>query len=516
MRAGLLFAFQALLTVVGLARLRTAVRWPHKALWVGYLGLIGFGDIVYWVFNHSPGAFLKTPHRHFALVMCPYLLATVSGIAFLLRSVDARKDGAPRLAELIPALLILTISCKFVLIPMATKLIANGLDVVLFSMMLRFALSVAAIIVCLRVLIGETVPRLLACAMGLLIPSLVSWGFNIEYLADGHSAFTVMDFVWSGGVFLAVIPTILWPEEARRSPTIRTWEGLSYEVRYWLLLLVLIPVTSLSLLRALDPKAASVVSLTILGGVGFGWLASQVLMDRIRSSTELKMIAASATVARQVAHDIRSPLAALEVLMRGADSMPEDEKILMRSATIRIRDIADGMLKKDREALDRAGTLGDEFVPSDEPMETACLRELLRSVLAEKRSEYSERAGIQFKDSFQQAPESIPARIQPGELKRMLSNLLNNAVESFVSGAGTVEVVLAIQDGGPVIEVRDDGRGIEPERLKNLGLPGNSFGNSRGSGLGLHHAVQTMRFFGGRLDVGSQFGKGTTVRLTFR
>lgn len=519
MREGVIFAFQALLTAIGLVRMWSAVHWRHKALWAGYLGLIGFGDVSFWFFNYSAWAPLKTPYTYFFLTMCPYLLGNIFGIAYLLISGAKRERGAPRPAEHVPSLLIMAVSCRFVVIPMATKVLANGLDVSLASMILKFALSVAAIIVCLRAFLVEEERWLLACAMGLLIQSLVSWGINIEYIASGSARFTTLDIVWFAGVFLSVLPTLLWAEKDRTAPPVRTGDELSCKVRYWLMLLVLVPLTLLSLLQALDPKSASVVSLAILGGIGFVWFASEVLMDRIRSSTELKMLAASTQIAGQVAHDIRSPLAALEVLMRGANSLPEDERVLMRSATTRIKNIADGMLKINREALERASRYGSgfsgEFIPSDDPMENVSLRQALQSILDEKRLEYLEFTGIQFDEKFEQDPEPILVKFQPRELNRLLSNLINNSVESFESRAGTVGVVLAVQNGRPAIEIRDNGKGIEAENLRSLGLPGRSFGKEQGSGLGLFHAMQTMKFCGGCLEVESKIGLGTNVKLTF-
>ena len=48
----------------------------------------------------------------------------------------------------------------------------------------------------------------------------------------------------------------------------------------------------------------------------------------------------------QVAHDIRSPLAALNTALKHLKELPEQERILIRNATRRISDIANNLLGK--------------------------------------------------------------------------------------------------------------------------------------------------------------------------
>lgn len=518
-REALLYAFQALLVVAGLRRLRT-VQWPNKTLWGAFLGFVGIGDAAYWFFSFSPWASTKTPYLYFFTGMIWYLAGTAAGIAFLFLSASPRRarDVRAALLDVLPALLILAISCKFVLNPMARKVLADGVDVRLLSAASYFAVSVAAIIVCLRTLLVEEDRRLMACAAALLTQSLAAWAINTEHLVSGTSPFTWFDVIWFFSVFFSVLPAFRWPAAAPPAAEPRTGEEMSYQVRYWLLLLVLLPLTLLSFLQAFDSNAISLVSLAILAGVGFVLVASEVLLRRIRSSAELKTFSATALLASQVAHDIRSPLAALEVLLR-SEGLPEAERDLMRSTVERMRGIADGLLSTNRRALARTREFGlqhDAFTPSDEAARDTALRDVVASVVAEKRLEYRDRSGIVFREAVAPDAGASSAKVQPTELRRLLSNLINNAAESLARETGTVGVALAVRDGGPVIEISDDGKGIAPGELKALGELGRSVGKPGGSGMGLFHATRTMRRWGGRLDVRSEAGAGTTVTLTFR
>jgi len=85
-------------------------------------------------------------------------------------------------------------------------------------------------------------------------------------------------------------------------------------------------------------------------------------------------------------------------------------------------------------------------------------------------------------------------------------------VEAF-DGGGTVTVTLSEGGGGVTVAVRDDGRGIPPELLPRLGQKGETHGKAGGTGLGLYHARASAEGWGGRLEIASAPGGGTTVSL---
>ena len=59
-------------------------------------------------------------------------------------------------------------------------------------------------------------------------------------------------------------------------------------------------------------------------------------------------------LAAQVAHDIQSPLAALQMIIQATSSISEDKRILIRSAVGRIRDIANNLLMTHKQSLGKA------------------------------------------------------------------------------------------------------------------------------------------------------------------
>ncbi|HZU85312.1 MAG TPA: HAMP domain-containing sensor histidine kinase [Polyangiaceae bacterium] len=108
-----------------------------------------------------------------------------------------------------------------------------------------------------------------------------------------------------------------------------------------------------------------------------------------------------------------------------------------------------------------------------------------------------------------EAPESI--EIDPLLFDRIVDNLLTNAAKYTERGSIVVEL-----DGHPgflVLKVADTGCGIEPEAMDRIFQPGGSTPESRRGdsfGVGLSVVVQLLDQIGGRLEIMSRPGDGTT------
>ena len=102
-------------------------------------------------------------------------------------------------------------------------------------------------------------------------------------------------------------------------------------------------------------------------------------------------------------------------------------------------------------------------------------------------------------------------------LSRVVTNLLNNAIK-FTPKGGAIGVHVSKLDGDLHIAVTDTGSGIEPsevqrifERFSRL----DKHSQIPGSGLGLFIVKSIVAAHGGRIEVTSQPGKGTTFELIF-
>ncbi|HXV61429.1 MAG TPA: HAMP domain-containing sensor histidine kinase [Vicinamibacteria bacterium] len=107
-----------------------------------------------------------------------------------------------------------------------------------------------------------------------------------------------------------------------------------------------------------------------------------------------------------------------------------------------------------------------------------------------------------------------PLRCRPDQLGTAISNLLRNAAAA-VEHRGTIELRSGSKDGTVVIEIHDNGHGIEPERLERLFEPEFRIDRDRVTttnwSLFVSRAIASEHR--GRLELESAPGMGTTARL---
>lgn len=207
-------------------------------------------------------------------------------------------------------------------------------------------------------------------------------------------------------------------------------------------------------------------------------------------------------MALQVAHDIGSPLAILTVIQSTSSDIPEKTRIIIRNATSKIRDITNVFLKKARHDL--------SFNEENQILQPQMLVQLIEQIVSEKRIQHGDRVNIDL--VLNDSSHKIFSLINPVELNRVLSNLINNSVDAVEHNKKIIVALIELNNEA-VIQVKDHGRGIPKKNLNQIGELGASFGKTQGTGLGLNHAIQTIKNCGGRLVIRSEERVGTTVQL---
>lgn len=98
-------------------------------------------------------------------------------------------------------------------------------------------------------------------------------------------------------------------------------------------------------------------------------------------------------------------------------------------------------------------------------------------------------------------------------LQAVIAHLIDNAIDATPAGAGRVAVRLTAFGSDAVIEVEDNGKGMEPAFVRDeLFKPFKTTKNG-GYGIGAYESREFVHELGGRMDVESELGKGTTVRI---
>lgn len=218
-------------------------------------------------------------------------------------------------------------------------------------------------------------------------------------------------------------------------------------------------------------------------------------------------------IVRKVAHDINSPLAALNMMLDTASDIPEDKRLFFRRATRSILDIANNLLSNDCVEENAISTRIEYRWP-------LLVSDLLSQLLSEKKVQY-QNLPVTFELIIANDAQFAFIQAQKTEFQRAISNLINNAVDSLeIKDDGTIAHIVIVQltadDNSVVIKVKDNGKGMQQDKVDKI-RQHQSFtdGKKNGHGLGLQQVWEMLDCNGGDMAIHSDAGKGTSIQLTF-
>jgi len=262
-----------------------------------------------------------------------------------------------------------------------------------------------------------------------------------------------------------------------------------------------------------------------LAGLGFLFLVVLVtgflyvlrlLQKTRRLEAEAQMadrLAYVGTLASGLAHEIRNPLNAMNMNLQMIE-----EELPCRQAPEEGRRPADtedtrALLESTKGEIKRLERLVSNFLAYARPAplnpEERDLNATLDDVVRFLRADLASK-GIDVETRL--APGLPPVEMDESQIKQALMNILINAREVLGQG-GRIEV--ATDHGADrtlEIRVSDNGPGIPPGKIDKVFQAFYST-RSGGSGLGLPIAQRIVENHGGRIEVESELGKGTTFRI---
>lgn len=204
------------------------------------------------------------------------------------------------------------------------------------------------------------------------------------------------------------------------------------------------------------------------------------------------------TVAEKVAHDIRSPLSAINLLTNSAEFSKPEYKNIVHSSIQRIDNIAESILKKYKNP-NKADDFGFEKIN---------LSDLIDKIIKEKKVL---NISIKYNCVFEQC-FAIGNAI---ELERVISNIYDNsiyALKNIVNAQINTEIIKN-KDTCTII-ITDNGIGISNAVLELIGTKRITTKSKLvGNGLGLLHAKKIVERMNGSLTIESTSKKFTRVSI---
>ncbi|MEW5981556.1 MAG: ATP-binding protein [Acidobacteriota bacterium] len=230
-----------------------------------------------------------------------------------------------------------------------------------------------------------------------------------------------------------------------------------------------------------------------------------LVADDITPLIRAQKVAAWREVARRLAHEIKNPLTPIQLcaqrLQRQFSSSPPAVREFVDENTATIV----GEVESLKALVDEFSQFARMPAPRRSPTD---LHGLLDSTLVLYDGLFPD---VRFETLF--AVTLPPIRLDPDQIRRVIINLVDNAVEAINQHGQIVVETRYEKDAGAVrVVVADNGPGIPPEERDKLFMPYYST-KKRGSGLGLAIVRRIVAEHGGTIDVGENAPTGTRFTI---
>jgi two-component system NtrC family sensor kinase len=250
---------------------------------------------------------------------------------------------------------------------------------------------------------------------------------------------------------------------------------------------------------------------------------TKALRDSQARLVQQEKMAALGGLVAGIAHELNTPIGTInssaDTLARSLETVrrtlaaPDTPAPIRDDKRLRqILDLLEDIARINKLACERIVAIVSSlrnFARLDEAaFQSADLRQGLDSTLTLVRHELKNR--ISVAKEYEDIP---PIRCHPNQVNQVFMNLLVNAAQA-IREKGEIRLRTFVEDGMVAVSVQDNGVGIPEKNLANIFDPGfTTKGVGIGTGLGLSICFKIAQDHGGRIEVESEVGKGSTFTL---
>ncbi|HEY4613451.1 MAG TPA: ATP-binding protein [Bacteroidota bacterium] len=230
---------------------------------------------------------------------------------------------------------------------------------------------------------------------------------------------------------------------------------------------------------------------------------ASVAIENARQAQELvqsERLSAVGRMASTIIHDIKNPMGTLRVYA---------QVMKKKSGNEEAGKLADEMIRQ----VDRFVNMAQEILDfskgvSSTNMQDLDFAEVMNSVLDFIEKDLNKN-NIQL---VRKAEFKGVVKLDQDKLVRVFYNIASNARDAMPNG-GTLTVVTAPENGFVKVDFVDSGTGMPEEVRKRIFEPFVTFGKKHGTGLGMAIVKKVVDDHRGKIEIISEMGKGTTIRI---
>jgi two-component system, OmpR family, phosphate regulon sensor histidine kinase PhoR len=235
-----------------------------------------------------------------------------------------------------------------------------------------------------------------------------------------------------------------------------------------------------------------------------------VVMKNITESKKLERL--KSQFVSMVSHELKAPIAAVYGYLRlfsdPSISLSQEQKTnFINRSQIRL----DGLLKMVNDLLDISRM---EMKTVQREIKNLNVSEIVTSTIELFQLEIKKK---NLTVNFQPSENLLPIKADNDEITRLFTNLISNAIK-YNKVNGVIDIKVEAVDKYILASIKDSGIGMKTEEKQKLfqeffRAKNDQTKNISGTGLGLSIVKRIVDSYAGRIEVDSEFGKGTSFKV---